>query len=129
MPANCLYIGAPKINPEIKAALDIKREKGIESNQVQMASASVSCLGEIITSHLNLKDRDNELLQKLMDVTRLLCDIQHNDSATRKHFVLSSLKKDKKDHVASTKIDSFLFGENLPETINSAKTVKKSASN
>lgn len=44
-----------------------------------------------------------------MDVTRLLCDIQHNDSTTRKHFILSSLKKDMKEHLTSTKIDSFLF--------------------
>lgn len=114
LPANSLYIGAPKINPEIKAALAdiaIKRDKGIEAKQIQMASA-VSCLGEIISSHLNSKEKDNELLKKkkkkkLMDVTRLLCDIQHNDSTTRKHFILSSLKKDMKEHLTSTKIDSF----------------------
>lgn len=128
LPANCIYIGAPKINPEIKAALPdaaIKRDKGIEAKQIPRASA-VSCLGEIITSQLNSKERDNDLLQKLMDVIRLLADSQHHDSATRRNYILSTLKKEMRDHLTTTKIDTFLFGENLAETLKSAKAVKKS---
>lgn len=128
LPSNCTYIGAPKINLEIKAALadaSIKRDKGIEAKQRQMSSA-ISCLSEVINAQLNLKERDNDLLQKLMDTTRILCDIQHSDSGTRKFFILSSLKREMKEHLTNTKIDSFLFGENLAETIKSAKAVNKS---
>jgi hypothetical protein len=90
-----------------------------------MASA-IACLGEIVSTQLNFKTRDNELLQKLMDTARILCDIQYSDSSTRVHFILSSLKKDMKEHLTSTKIDSLLFGENLADTIKCAKAVNKS---
>ncbi|XP_063544309.1 uncharacterized protein LOC134752571 [Cydia strobilella] len=128
IPANCVKIGAPKLNPEIKAAISenfAKRDKGIESKQKEMASA-ISCLGEIITSQLNSKEKNNDLLQKLIDLGRILCDLQYADSVTRRNFILFSLKKDLKDHLANTKIDTCLFGENLTETLKSAKAMIKS---
>ncbi|CAG9787030.1 unnamed protein product [Diatraea saccharalis] len=51
-----------------------------------------------------------------MDRSRLLCDIQHSDSVTRRNFIMFSLKK----------IDSFLFGETLTETLMTAKSINKS---
>ncbi|XP_049880090.1 uncharacterized protein LOC126382123 [Pectinophora gossypiella] len=128
VPANCLHISAPQVNPEIKAALPEsaqKRDKGIEAKQKQMACA-ISCLSDVINTQINSKDKNNEMLQKLMDLSRILCDIQHGDSATRRNFILSVLKKDMKEHLSNTKIDTFLFGENLLETIKSAKAVTKS---
>ncbi|XP_063365884.1 uncharacterized protein LOC134657665 [Cydia amplana] len=128
IPANCVKIGAPKLNPEIKAAISenfAKRDKGIESKQKEMACA-ISCLSEIITSQLNSKEKNNDLLQKLIDLGRILCDLQYADSVTRRNFILFSLKKDLKDHLANTKIDTCLFGEDLTETLKSAKAMIKS---
>ncbi|XP_063628984.1 uncharacterized protein LOC134800450 [Cydia splendana] len=128
IPANCVKIGAPKLNPEIKAAISenfAKRDKGIESKQKEMACA-ISCLSEIITSQLNSKEKNNDLLQKLIDLGRILCDLQYADSVTRRNFILFSLKKDLKDHLVNTKIDTCLFGENLTETLKSAKAMIKS---
>ncbi|KAL4716249.1 hypothetical protein ACJJTC_004743 [Scirpophaga incertulas] len=128
IPANCTHIDAPKLNPEIKAAIpesSFKRDKGIELKQKQMA-AVISGLGQIINTQLNSKDKNNDTLQKLMDISRLLCDLQHADSVTRRNFICFGLKKDMKDHLTTTKVDSFLFGENLAETLKSAKAVNKS---
>lgn len=128
VPANCVQIDAPKINPEIKAALvdtAIKRDKGIETKQKQMTSA-IACLSGIINTQINAIPKNNELLQKLMDICRILCDIQHADSITRRNFILFALKNDMKEHLKNTKIDSFLFGDNLAETLKSAKAVNKS---
>lgn len=128
IPSNCPRIDSPKINPEVKAAMQesfIKRDKGIEVKQKQVASA-ISCLGEIITTQLNSENKDKDLLQKLMDLGRLLCDVQHADSVTRRNFILFSLKKDMSEHLSSTKIDSFLFGESLAETLKAAKSINKS---
>ncbi|XP_049871769.1 uncharacterized protein LOC126370787 [Pectinophora gossypiella] len=128
LPANCLHVGAPTINPEIKAALTdniIKRDKGIESKQKEMASA-ITCLTDIISIHLNSKDKDNQVLQKLMDIGRILCDIQHGDSITRRNFILFAVKNDMQEHLKSTKIDTSLFGQNLSDTLKSAKAVNKS---
>lgn len=126
VPSNCTYIAAPALNAELKAAIPeaaAKRDKAIVVKQEQMASA-ISCLGQVITSQLIAKN--NELLPKLMDTARILCDIQHYDSVTRRNFILSALKRDMKDALSSTKIDAFLFGDNLSETIKSAKAVTKS---
>lgn len=126
VPSNCRYIAAPALNAELKAAIPeaaSKRDKAIVVKQDQMASA-ISCLGQVITTQLILKN--NELLPKLMDATRILCDIQHYDSITRRNFILSALKRDMKDALGGTKIGEFLFGDNLSETIKSAKAVTKS---
>ncbi|CAG9137641.1 unnamed protein product [Plutella xylostella] len=129
LPINCQIIGAPQVNPEMKTPIPstvANRDKGIELKQKQMASA-ISCLGEIITTMLSTKDRDNQLLQKSMDAARLLCDLQHGNSVTRRNFILFSLKQDKKEHLSNTKIDTFLFGEDLGKTLVAANAVNKSA--
>lgn len=85
MPANCHHIDAPKINPEIKSAIPetvCRRDKGIENKQKQMAIA-IACLADIISSQLGQKEKGTKMLQKLMDATRMLCDIQHGDSMTK----------------------------------------------
>ncbi|KAJ8718873.1 hypothetical protein PYW07_016429 [Mythimna separata] len=126
VPANCHYIAAPLLNAELKAAIPevaAKRDKAIVVKQNQMASV-ISCLGQVITSQLVSKN--NELLPKLMDAARILCDIQHYDSVTRRNFILSALKRDMKEALNNTKIDEYLFGENLSDTIKSAKAVTKS---
>lgn len=128
LPKNCTQLDAPKINLEIKAAIAdtaAKRDKGIESKQKQMSSA-IACLADIINSQLNSKTLTNDVLQKLMDVSRILCDLQHADSVTRRNFILFALKNDLKEHLKNTKIDTCLFGEDLAETLKSAKAVNKS---
>ncbi|KAJ8733652.1 hypothetical protein PYW07_014203 [Mythimna separata] len=128
LPKNCIQLDAPKINLEIKAAIAdtaIKRDKGIENKQKQMSSA-IACLADIINAQLNSKTITNDVLQKLMDISRILCDLQHADSITRRNFILFALKNDMKEHLKNTKIDTYLFGENLAETLKSAKAVNKS---
>uniref|UniRef100_A0A2A4JKW9 Uncharacterized protein n=1 Tax=Heliothis virescens TaxID=7102 RepID=A0A2A4JKW9_HELVI len=128
LPKNCAQIDAPKLNLEIKAAIldaAIKRDKGIETKQKQMSSA-IACLSQIINSQLNSASKNSELLQKLMDVSRILCDLQHADSITRRNFILFALKSDMKEHLKNTHVDTFLFGENLPDTLRSARAVNKS---
>ncbi|KAG6458995.1 hypothetical protein O3G_MSEX011152 [Manduca sexta] len=61
-----------------------------------------------------------------MDAIRILCDLQHSDSNTRRNFILFALKKEMKEHLTKTIIDGFLFGEQLCETLKSAKAVTKS---
>lgn len=75
-PANCTLIGAPLLNPEIKAALSepvIKRDKCIEAKQKQLATA-VACLSEIISNQLKSQDKDAALIKQLMDTQNLSQD-------------------------------------------------------
>lgn len=130
VPDNCVRTGAPILNDEIRAALPdtiVRRDKIFQAKQKQLATV-ISCVASTITEQLSSKEKNHELLKKLMDMGRLLCDIQHTESLARRQFSLSSLKKDMKDHLVNTKIDKNLFGENLQETLKTARAVNKSGS-
>lgn len=129
VPANCKYTDAPQLNPEIKATITEqanKRDKAIELKQKQI-SAGISCLGKIISNQLFLPEKNHDLVKDLMDVARILCDVQHTESTTRRNFALYSVKKELKDQLTTTKIDKFLFSQDLPETLKAAKAVSKSS--
>nr|XP_026486006.1 uncharacterized protein LOC113393374 [Vanessa tameamea] len=130
VPENCKNIAAPQLYAEMKGALTdqvVKRDRAIESRQKQMAAA-ISSLGKIISDQLSAKDINNALIKDLMDVGRIFCDIQHTESEARRNFALYSVKKELKDQLSLTKIDKYLFGNDLAETIKTAKAVSKSIS-
>lgn len=127
-PSNCTVLDAPTLNPEIKAAVSetvLKRDKGIEIKQKLLGSA-ISCLGQAISSLLEKENKDMDLIKLLMDACRIICDCQNNDSVTRRNFVLYNLKKDMRDQLQKSRIDSALFGSDLAETIKTAKNISKS---
>ncbi|XP_073949956.1 uncharacterized protein [Choristoneura fumiferana] len=116
------------MNPEIKAAVTetvIKRDKGIEMRQKQLGGA-IAGLAGVISKELLAKDKNSERVKQLMDVCRILCDIQHAESVIRRNFAIFSIKKDLKEHLVNTKIDKFLFGEDLAEALRTAKALTKS---
>lgn len=128
IPRNCTLIGAPTLNPEIKAALNeniLKRDKLIELRQKRMAGA-ISCIGEALSFAIGEKERNNVQIKRLMDTARLICDAQHNDSVSRRNLAVFALKKEMKEPLLNTKIDQSLFGESLTESLKAAKAVNKS---
>lgn len=128
VPGNCKLVDAPTLNPEVKAALSeavTKRDKAIETKQKLMSSA-ISSLGEAITQLLTAKEKNSNLLRLLMDTGRILCDCQHNDTVTRRNYVIYSVKKEMKEYLQNTKVDNFLFGQNLSDTLKTAKAIHKS---
>ncbi|CAK1595988.1 unnamed protein product [Parnassius mnemosyne] len=127
-PANCKMIDAPSLNPEIKAAITeviVKRDKAIQAKQKQICSA-IACLSEAITLLLSKDTKDPTILKLLMDTARILCDSQHKDSVTRRSFILATLKRELKDQMQLTKIDNLLFGQELSDTLRTAKAINKS---
>lgn len=128
LPENCKLVGAPALNPEIKAALSemvVKRDKVIETKQSILASA-ISSLGQAITLLLSSNEKNTDLLRLLMDTGRTLSDCQHNDTVTRRNFILYAVKKDMKESLQNAKVDNFLFGEQLSDTLKAAKAISKS---
>lgn len=127
IPSNCTLIDAPATNLEIKAALSEplnKKLTSIEAKQKQTGNI-ITCLGEVITHMLSQKEKDSTLLKMCMDATRMACDLQYSNSLTRRTIILASLKKEMKDQLISTKIDKFLFGKDLVDTIRAAKAITK----
>ncbi|XP_041983252.1 uncharacterized protein LOC121736230 [Aricia agestis] len=89
IPNNSKFIAAPKLNAELKAAIidtAVKRDKSIEIKQCEIAAA-ISSLGTIISNEIK-SGSDKELIQSLMDMGRLLCDIQYNQSICRRSLIL-----------------------------------------
>ncbi|CAH1647132.1 unnamed protein product [Spodoptera littoralis] len=128
IPSNCTKINAPKLNPEIKAALSeilIKKDNALEAKQVQIA-ATISCLGNALTKIFLSDFKDQAVIKSLIEASRLLCDTQHRESMTRRSFICSSIKKDFKEQLYNTEVDSFLFGEKLADTLKAAKAISKS---
>lgn len=128
LPENCLKIGSPQLNPEIKAALSetlVKKDKAIETKQNQQAVA-ISCISHALTKIFSSQNKDTEIIKPLLDAGRLLCDSQYIESMSRRSFVTSTIRKDIKDHLYATEIDSYLFGEKLADTLKAAKAISKS---
>lgn len=127
-PGNCRLIDAPSLNPEIKAAITeavLKRDKAMQFKQKQICCA-ISSLSEAITHLLAKEVKDQTALKLLMDTGRILCDAQHNESVTRRNFILATLKKELKDQLQLTKIEDLLFGKDLSDTLKTAKAINKS---
>ncbi|KAL4707035.1 hypothetical protein ACJJTC_014314 [Scirpophaga incertulas] len=128
VPSNCPLIGVPSLNPEVKAAITdsvLKRDQSIEGKQKQLAVA-ISCITEAITPLMSNDKKDPAQLQLLMDAVRMLCDIQYKHTSIRRGLLLNNLKKDLKDQIQGTKVDSYLFGQNFRDNLKTAKAISKS---
>lgn len=123
----CKMIGAPALNPEVTAALSeavLRRNTVLESKQKLMAS-SISSVGEAISLVMSYKEKNTELLRLLLDTAKTSCDCQYQETTVRRNFITFSVKRDMKESLQNTKIDTFLFGSNLTETLKIAKTINK----
>lgn len=128
LPENCLKIGSPQLNPEIKAALSealVRKDRAIQIKQNQQAIA-IACIGQALTTIFASEKKDMTVIKPLLDAARLLCDSQYIESMSRRSFVTSTIKKEIKDHLYSAEIDNFLFGEKLADTLRTAKAICKS---
>ncbi|RVE40649.1 hypothetical protein evm_014701 [Chilo suppressalis] len=129
IPSNCELLIPPLLNPEAKAALTstfIKRDLSLISRQkhLSVAIAALTCtLDKIITT----KDSQRQdVLKSISDACRILCDMYHYETETRKKFVVSSINTGLQGALTNAITDKFLFGENMSERLKTAKTVQKS---
>lgn len=129
IPGNCSNLKAPKLNPEMKAALseiNLKKDTFHENKQNQLSSC-LTALGKVLDKALAL-NLNQDIIKPLSDAGRLLCDYHYRESQSRRFTILNSLNKDTRDAVKDTKIDEYLFGSELAEHLKSAKAISKSGS-
>lgn len=130
-PENCLLVAPPKINPEVKAAVNevaSKRDARYESLQA-MLGASLSALGQAVTLILSSSSVDeckSRLLSSLGDAARLVAGVHQQQSQARRLTLKSQLNVSLAATLSETPSDdSWLFGENLSQRIQSAKVLHK----
>jgi hypothetical protein len=127
-PEYCSLIDPPVLNLEVKAALSemlLKKDNAILNKQRQI-SAAVSWIAQAVQRAFSQDHKDAEMIKTLIDAGRIVCDLQYTESMLKRGYVGSYIKKDVKDHLNKTRIDKYLFGEKLADTLKTAKSIYKS---
>lgn len=131
---NCSMMAAPILNSEIK---NIIGQIGVKKDQFQTASqnelgAAISALGTSLTkllsfqkSNENDKELITEILTSLSDCGKLLTDIHHEITLTRRNFITSGRDLKLKIVAKNSLVDRLLFGEHFAKQFKAAREVEK----
>lgn len=127
VPQNCNLLQAPKLNPEISAAVaesTRNRDKKLVSSQQQLG-AGVTAVNRAMDLLLNKEFDKLKVIKHLSDACRILSDLHHRDSQTRIKLITPSLDKSFLNIIQDTCRDETLFGTKLSEKIKASKTIEK----
>ncbi|CAG7729749.1 unnamed protein product, partial [Allacma fusca] len=136
VPSNCNFIGAPKLNPELQAGINISeyvltRDKQFVSWQTLIAG-SLTQLGGAISAAMSLKKRKEiseidltGLMSQCGKASQMLLHLQHSISTTRRSLVAGNLKPEVKRVAEDTKLDSMLFGSDFQAKVKSQEEMSK----
>ncbi|XP_063538468.1 uncharacterized protein LOC134747760 [Cydia strobilella] len=122
----------PETEEELDA--DLMEILGSDPNAVKQYGRDIQKDLSIRLKHCATNGLTKELRNKFKDSKAAVSDVvikrdkdcQHADTITRRNFLLNAMKKEMKDQLQNTKIDKFLFSENLADTLKSAKAITKS---
>ncbi|KAM0734510.1 hypothetical protein ACS0PU_011981 [Formica fusca] len=132
---NCRLTNAPKLNPEIKTALSalaIKKDTYQYLAQNQLG-AGINAIGAALTEVLNAEKSSEQtvdvskFIERLADAGRILSDLHHDMSKTRKSFIVPGLNPIVKHIADDSSIDKWLFGEKFSDSLKAAKVMEKSS--
>lgn len=126
-PANFVFVKPPVVNPEIKRTMSdisLKKDKFQVLSQQQLG-AGLSAIGCALTDLLKSGQEKTSLVTSLSDAGRLLADIFHGISTTRRTFITPNLNRVVKNMAEDLKMDSLLYGEDFPERMKAALAMEK----
>lgn len=132
-PANLQILATPKLNPEIRVVLSeacVQRDARLAEVQTSIGG-SLALVGSELTSFLAETGEPNVLprIETLGKVGRLLCDVFHTQSTSRRALIGVSLNMDKnlKEAISGAPVDTWLFGEGLGDRITRFRALQKSS--
>ncbi|CAH1965157.1 unnamed protein product [Acanthoscelides obtectus] len=128
-PENAHNFGAPKLNAVVKQAIVdsvAKRDSRLSCQQAQVGSG-LSAIAIVISDLLKTEGGNAELIEKLSDAGRLLSDVHHTLSVSRKELAILNLNKEWKETLIDSPVDEWLFGEDLEERLKAAKSLQFSS--
>lgn len=131
-PSNCQLLRAPKLNPLASAAISesvTRRDKRLQALQMQIG-ASLSAIGLVLTSILKEEgegERIRQYIQPLSAAGRLLADIHHAETMSRRELAAYNLNKGFKDTLTEAPIDEWLFGADLEERVKATKDMERAS--
>lgn len=126
---NC-NTSAPLLNPEVRFTLSkqaLKRDEYRSLKQNQIGTA-ICGLSEFLQNLLDNENQinDDDAIEKLSNCIRLLCDVHHMESQSRRAVILPGLKTTVRESMEKSDIGENLFGKNLSDVIHETKTLEKS---
>ena len=98
----------------------------------KLASTVLSINGAIMSAIYESRNEGldlESLLVYLADASKIVTAIIHKQSVSRKAFIEPGLSKETRAILKETKIDKFLYGENLSEKIKEARALEKMGEN
>ncbi|XP_069355792.1 uncharacterized protein [Maniola hyperantus] len=127
IPENCSLLQAPKLNPEISAAVvegARTRDKRVETVQQQLGQG-IAALNKGL--ELLLDDGKNRIqaIKFLSDSCRILCDLHYVETESRKKIITPGLDKAFLNIIQDVDRDDLLFGNKLSEKIKATKVIEK----
>lgn len=128
-PQNCKLFRAPRLNPEIAAAVSEfarARDKKIECSQQQLGvglTAINRAMSLLLTS-----DNKVQAIKFLSDACRILSDLHALETQTRTKSLTQGLEKSFLNLIQESERDEMLFGSDLPEKIKASKAIEKQGS-
>lgn len=129
-PQNGLFMDPPKLNFEIKTNIPdsiVKRDDRIVEKQSRI-SASLASITKLMSTTLQLfQDQKLAMLEILGGGSRILADLQHEESEIRRSLILKNIDPSKRDILKSTASSELLFGGNLEEKFKAARLLESTA--
>ena len=131
-PKNLPTVKAPEINPEVEAMLKkdhqaaLKRDGYQQTSQAQLG-ACIAALGFSLSPMTeNPPDEEkNTRLSCMADCARLMSDLNHNMSMTRRSFITPQMDLLTKSVADKGPIDSYLYGESFGDSVTAARALIK----
>ena len=120
---NCTNLRAPMINPEVKSAMrstSVKKDSYQAIVKTQL-SAGLSGVGTCLTNLLTEQDphfeanRKSRFLTLLSEAGKILSDLHHEISLTRRNFIVPGLNPVIKSIADGGVVDTLLFGTEFPK--------------
>lgn len=125
-PQNCDLLQAPKLNPEISAAVPEmvrNRDKSLQTQQQQLG-CGLSAINKGLDILLKSDDKHTALKQ-LSDGCRILSDLHHEYTKNRIKLLTPSLDKTILHVIHDLERDNTIFGSKLSEKIKAAKAIER----
>lgn len=129
-PENCRSLAPPKLNPLVISASSesvVRRDKRLCDMQAQI-SAAISAIGLAVTTLLKRGGgRDVGAIKQLGEAGRLLTDLFHQETVSRRELAALNLNKTLKATLLDVPNDEWLFGKDLEERVKSHKNLAQSS--
>ncbi|KAK2577092.1 hypothetical protein KPH14_001011 [Odynerus spinipes] len=127
---NCTFINPPRINLEVKAAVDSKISKRDDrvSEKQEMIGAALAGIGKELT-FIRKSNFDGKIaqLESLNNAARLLTDLQRDETEIRRSLILKNIKASFTDTLKDTTPGEWLFGKDISEKLIAAGFLQQSS--